>query len=607
MKPIFVALDSPPGSIDGLAQTRLIDAVSLVGGTSVAFVGITSRVGRGSVAEFSMEEAGAERLALGSQLMSSRMGFLVEVFRSESEAMKARFTETVGDNGQVVVSCGAVEREGYVSIMQKRDGVKSWKRAYLVLSHGSLRVYKAPDSTSPILSLSTRGCSVATIPPPVGESRPELTIRATGGGGKVLRVRCEGGDGVELGSWREAVLGCDGAFEEPSPERVEGVSSKAKNKGKVDEETSEMISKGVAKAVQPLLEVTNSLAESQRLVSQQMLLLQQQMDKNQASAAARPDSMTEISPEEQAAAADWEVQQQLQQKQYINGRRSATPPWERPKSPANNRREEGSKNGSRPISPLGTMEERGGDWREEFREMSQEMDWDQGYGEWCWWHEDLRAKVQSDDFHAHQSVVPPVPPPSILPPNPGCTRHALSITHIPGSTSLMNQSYINIDVTFSQVVNVLLPSFRSFPSFQETKKAVMSVARELGEPERMPDLRDLHEKGFSREASAVAFTYGGVRQVAHQLGLRPPLPPAPNMGFATLSEVERMLRIIVKSRKGQQRGAKHMPSRGEVVRSGFSSVDRAIRGSHGGYDKVAGELNMEPPPKSPLKKKQVGP
>jgi hypothetical protein len=134
----------------------------------------------------------------------------------------------------------------------------------------------------------------------------------------------------------------------------------------------------------------------------------------------------------------------------------------------------------------------------------------------------------------------------------------------------------------------------------------MSVARELGEPERMPDLRDLHEKGFSREASAIAFTYGGVRQVAHQLGLRPPLPPAPNMGFATLSEVERMLRIIVKSRKGQQRGAKHMPGRGEVVRSGFASVDRAIRGSHGGYKKVAGALNMDPPPKSPLKK-QVGP
>jgi len=454
MKPIFVALDSPPGSIDGLAQTRLIDAVSLVGGTSVAFVGITSRVGRGSVAEFSMEEAGAERLALGSQLMSSRMGFLVEVFRSESEAMKARFTETVGDNGQVVVSCGAVEREGYVSIMQKRDGVKSWKRAYLVLSHGSLRVYRAPDSTSPILSLSTRGCSVATIPPPVGESRPELTIRATGGGGKVLRVRCEGGDGVELGSWREAVLGCDGAFEEPSPERAEGVSSKAKNNGKVDEETSEMISKGVAKAVQPLLEVTNSLAESQRLVSQQMLLLQQQMDKNQASAAARPDSMTEIPPEEQADAADWEAQQQLQQKQYINGRKSATPPWERSKSSANNRREESSKMVSRPISPLGTMEERGGDWREEFRDMSQEVDWDQGYGEWCWWHEDLRAKVQSDDFHAHQSVVPPLPPPfhpssqSELqttadhppPPNPSCRHHALSITHIHGSTSLMNQS-----------------------------------------------------------------------------------------------------------------------------------------------------------------------
>jgi hypothetical protein len=170
----------------------------------------------------------------------------------------------------------------------------------------------------------------------------------------------------------------------------------------------------------------------------------------------------------------------------------------------------------------------------------------------------------------------------------------------------MNQSWINIDLTFAHVLNVSLPSFRSFPSFQDIKKAVLSVARDLGEPERMPDLRDLHEKGFPQEASAIAFTYGGIRQVTHHLGLRPPPPPAPNKGFATLSEVERMLRIIVKGRKGPQRGAKHMPGRGEVIRSGFASVDRAIRGSHGGYEKVAGALNLHPPPKSPLKK-QVGP
>jgi len=168
-------------------------------------------------------------------------------------------------------------------------------------------------------------------------------------------------------------------------------------------------------------------------------------------------------------------------------------------------------------------------------------------------------------------------------------------------------------------------------TLERLKHCILVVQREFGYQENdMPPLAHVRQAGFSAEALAVTYTFGGRSALAARLGLQVVAEDVASSRFAEWGVVEKAVRraatalmvqeqrcLIARREVGGrsrhthstvERGAGgrlgggrqpaqslRMPTGTQLRAQGMEQVDRAIRELHGGYVTVAHKLGLDPP------------
>ena len=177
-------------------------------------------------------------------------------------------------------------------------------------------------------------------------------------------------------------------------------------------------------------------------------------------------------------------------------------------------------------------------------------------------------------------------------------------------------------------------------TLERLKHCILVVQREFGYQENdMPTLSHVRQAGFSTEALAVTYTFGGRSSLAARLGLQLVPEDVASSRFAEWGVVEKAVRraataLMVQEQRcliarrefgGRRRHTQsarrseedaqtverggggrwgggrqaaqslRMPTGTQLRAQGMEQVDRAIRELHGGYVTVAHKLGLEPP------------
>jgi hypothetical protein len=175
---------------------------------------------------------------------------------------------------------------------------------------------------------------------------------------------------------------------------------------------------------------------------------------------------------------------------------------------------------------------------------------------------------------------------------------------------------------------------------ERLKHCILVVRREFGYQENdMPTLAHVRQAGFSAEALAVTYTFGGRSSLAARLGLQLVPEDVASSRFAEWGVVEKAVRraataLMVQEQRcliarrevggrsrhtqsarrseedaqavergggGRWGGGRQaaqslrMPTGTQLRAQGMEQVDRAIRELHGGYVTVAHKLGLDPP------------
>lgn len=122
--------------------------------------------------------------------------------------------------------------------------------------------------------------------------------------------------------------------------------------------------------------------------------------------------------------------------------------------------------------------------------------------------------------------------------------------------------------------------------FENIRRDIRAFVAQHGTPDKMPTIMEFREAGYASLVSAIHEYHGGWHEVAQRLKLTIGQRP---MGYwKNFDNIRRKILAYV----ADQGAAGMMPTESELREAGQGSLTSAIYQYHGGFSKVAGQLDL---------------